>query len=372
MYERDHIRQIAGYVPGEQPDVSAIKLNTNENPFPPSPRVMARLSDVRPFMLQRYPDPSATAFRSAAARLHGLAPDQVVVTNGGDELLRLAFATFSDPGRPVGIVTPGYGLYSVLADLHQAPIAAVALTETWQLPATTADRWNEAGAQLAFLTNPHAPSGTLFPIPLIEKLAASFRGVLVVDEAYVDFVDPSLGYDAVPLIARCPNLLLLRTLSKGYSLAGLRLGYGLGDARLIHPVLGKTKDSYNVDAIAQMLATAALDDQAHAALSWDAVRREREALSRRLRELGFDSAPSQANFLLVSMPAQGPRAFDLYARLMDHKIYVRWFDVDRLRDKLRITVGTAQEHDALISAIKQILRSGSHEPASLPSRYETS
>jgi histidinol-phosphate aminotransferase len=357
MYERKHIRQIAGYVPGFQPDGSAIKLNTNENPFPPSPRVMARLADVQPFMLQRYPDPSAAAFRSAAGRAHGLAPNQVVATNGGDELLRLALATFSDPGRPVGIVSPGYGLYSVLADLHQAPTADVPLTETWQLPESTAHHWNEAGAQLAFLANPHAPSGVLFPIAAIESLATSFRGVLVIDEAYIDFVDPSFGYDATALIARCPNILLLRSLSKGYSLAGLRLGYGLGDEGLIHPILAKTKDSYNVDAIAQLLATAALDDQNHARFSWEVVRRERDILSGRLRDLGFDVAPSQTNFLLASIPARNTDVDvpALYARLMARKIYVRWFDADRLRDKLRVTIGTPEENAALVGAIEQIM-----------------
>jgi histidinol-phosphate aminotransferase len=359
MYEREHIRQIAGYVPGMQPDGSAIKLNTNENPFPPSQRVMARLADVQPFMLQRYPDPGAAVFRSTAAHTHGVTPDQVVATNGGDELLRLALATFSDPGRPVGIVSPGYGLYSVLADLHQAPIADVPLTETWQLPEMTASHWNEAGAQLAFLTNPHAPSGALFPIAVVERLATSFRGVLVIDEAYVDFVDPFLGYDATTLIARCPNVLLLRTLSKGYSLAGLRLGYGLGSEQLIRPILGKTKDSYNVDAIAQLLAVAALEDQPHAQASWEMVRRERQTLSRHLQDLGFVVAPSQTNFLLASAPACGPRidAHELYARLMDRRIFVRWFDADRLRDKLRITIGTSEENAALVSLIEQIMTS---------------
>jgi histidinol-phosphate aminotransferase len=357
MYERKHLREIEGYIPGLQPDSAAIKLNTNENPFPPSPKVIARLADVRPSMLQRYPDPSATAFRLAAARVHGLSLDQVVVTNGGDELLRLALATFSDPGRPVGVVTPGYGLYSVLADLHEAPLSSVRLTETWQMPEATASRWNAAGAQLAFLTNPHAPSGTLFPIDAIERLAASFRGVLVIDEAYVDFVDPAQGYDATKLIARYPNVLLLRTLSKGYSLAGLRLGYGLADVALIQPIIGKTKDSYNIDAIAQLLGAAALDDQVHASASWEAVRVEREKLACDLRNLGLDVVSSQTNFLLVSILPQrnGRNARDVYAKLIERNIYVRWFDVERLRDKLRITIGAAAENAALLDALREII-----------------
>jgi histidinol-phosphate aminotransferase len=358
MYEREHICQIEGYVPGLQPGSGTIKLNTNENPLPPSPKVMARLADILPAMLQRYPDPLAGEFRGVAARIHGLAPDQVVATNGGDELLRLALTTFADPGCPVGVVTPGYGLYSVLAALHRTPLSEVPLTETWQLPETVADRWNKAGAQLAFVTNPHAPTGTLIPVKTIERLAAEFGGVLVIDEAYVNFVDPVLEHDATKLISACRNILLLRTLSKGYSLAGLRLGYGLGDQGLIRPMLEKTKDSFNVDAIAQLLGATALEDRAYAFESWEAVRSERERLSHDLLGLGLSVAPSQTNFLLVSIPPSenGREANDVYVKLMERDIYVRWFDDERLRDKLRITIGTPQENMALVSSLDQILK----------------
>jgi histidinol-phosphate aminotransferase len=357
MRERLHIRHMDGYTPGLQPEGDVIKLNTNENPFPPSRVVMARLADIPSTTLQRYPDPSAAAFRIAAARVHGLTPDQVIATNGGDELLRLALTTFVDPWRPVGIVSPGYGVYSTLAAIHQAMVSEVSLTNAWDLPTSAASHWNDAGAQLAFLTNPHAPSGTLFPLSVIEKLADAFKGVLVIDEAYVDFVDPARKHDATTLIAQAPNILLLRTLSKGYSLAGLRLGYGLGDKRLIGPMLGKTKDSYNVDAIAQALGTAALDDQAYAKASWEEVRRERATLSESLRVLGFDVVPSETNFLLVSMPAHRSRhtAAELYAKLIERSIFVRWFDTERLRDKLRITIGNREEHVALVAALREII-----------------
>lgn len=155
MYERAHFNSMKGYVPGTQPSGAAVKLNTNENPLPPSPKVMRALSELPGILFQRYPDPLATGFRQAAAKLHGLAPEQVVATNGGDELLRLAITTFVDPGTPIGIATPSYGLYSILAAIHQAPLSIVALTEAWEFPEEAAIRWNEDSAQLALITNPH-------------------------------------------------------------------------------------------------------------------------------------------------------------------------------------------------------------------------
>lgn len=357
MFERAHIREIEGYVPGIQPSARAIKLNTNENPYPPSPRVMAALRSISPAMLQRYPDPLAKAFRTVAARIHGLSADEVIATNAGDELLRLALNTFVDPGRSVGIVTPSYGLYSVLAALHQAPVSEVALTEAWQLPEGTAERWNEDGAQIAILTNPHAPTGTLAPLNTIERFAAAFQGVLVVDEAYVDFVDPTLKYDAIALVRRYPNVLLLRTMSKAYSLAGLRLGYGLGDPALIEPMLAKTKDSYNVDAIAQLVGAAALDDGDHARSTWEKIRRERARLAHELADSGLVSLPTQTNFLLVSLtqPQANRSAAIVYRELIEQDIYVRWFNTPRLADKLRVTVGTPDENDAFLIALRRLM-----------------
>jgi histidinol-phosphate aminotransferase len=356
-YERCHFRQMRGYVPGLQPRKPAIKLNTNENPYPPSPAVMARLATISAAMLQRYPDPTADEFRATAARVHNLTSDHVVATNGGDELLRLALTTFLEPCRSLGVVSPSYGLYSVLADIHQAPLSVVPLTGDWLIPDDAADRWNEAGAQLAIVTNPHAPSGTLAPVATLDRLAATFQGVLLIDEAYVDFVDPMLHHDATTLVETHPNVLLLRTLSKGYSLAGLRLAYGLGDPRLVAPILGKTKDSYNVDAVAQVLGAASLADTASAAASWSAVRESRAHLERELEALGLQSYPSQANFLLVSaIPESAPgQARNLYEQLMDRGIYVRWFDEERLRTALRVTIGTPEENAALVSALKDLL-----------------
>ena len=282
---------------------------------------MACLADVLSVSLQRYPDASATAFRQVAARIHGLAPDEIVATNGGDELLRLALTTFADPRHPVGIVTPGYGLYSVLAGLHQAPLSEVPLTETWQLPVTTASRWNAARVP----DEPARPIGNALSVATIQKLAASFRGVLVIDEAYVDFVDPAQGYDATTLIARYPNVLLLRTLSKGLFARRLapRLWPRPSGPDRADPQ--QDKDSYDIDAIAQLLRAVALEDRAHAGTSWEAVCRERDSSGGISRGLGLDVLPSQTNFLLVSVASHGNEQFapHVYAKLIERNIYVR-------------------------------------------------
>jgi histidinol-phosphate aminotransferase len=353
-YERTHLQAMQGYTPGQQPDTTAVKLNTNENPYPPSAAVAHALSSFPLEMLRRYPDPLAGAFRASAARLHRLAPANVIATNGGDELLRLALTTFLDPGKPLGLLTPGYTLYSVLAAIHGSPLADVPLGDDWSIPDDAAERWNVAGVPLAILTNPHAPSGTLASAAKLLKLARTFRGVLLVDEAYVDFVDPEIGHETATMVAACPNVLLLRTLSKGYSLAGLRLGYGLGANDLIAPMLTKTKDSYNVDAIAQALGTAALDDVQSAAAGWEAVRQERRALGLALTAIGLPCAPSQANFILATVPTGGRwhSAEKVYRALMARGIFVRWFDEERLRDKLRISIGTPEENRQLVEAVR--------------------
>jgi histidinol-phosphate aminotransferase len=353
-YERAHLKAMQGYTPGQQPDTLAVKLNTNENPYPPGPAVAHALSSFPLEMLRRYPDPLAGAFRASAARLHRLAPSNVIATNGGDELLRLALTTFLDPGKPLGLLTPSYSLYSVLAAIQGSPEASVPLGNDWSIPEDTAERWNAAGAPLAIVTNPHAPSGTLASTAELHQLARTFRGVLLIDEAYVDFVDPEIGHETSAMVAACPNVLLLRTLSKGYSLAGLRLAYGLGDAELVAPMLSKTKDSYNVDAIAQALGTAALDDVRSAAGSWEAVRHERKILDLALTEIGFACPPSQANFLLATVPAGGRwhSAENIYRSLMARGTFVRWFDEEGLRDKLRISIGTSEENRHLVEALR--------------------
>jgi histidinol-phosphate aminotransferase len=356
-YERPHLRNVEGYVPGRQPiQTNVIKLNTNENPYPPSPKVMEALVQVQAEQLRKYPPPLATPVREELAQLHNISVENTMIVNGGDELLRLAITTFVDPGVTIGLFEPSYSLYPVLAEVNNSPVVRIPLSDTWQVPAHAAQALNKAQAKLTFIVNPHAPSGTLLPITEIESLASQLNGVLLIDEAYIDFVDPQLSHNVVPLITKLPNVLILRTLSKGYGLAGLRLGYALGSEQLILPMLSKTRDSYNVDVVAQTLAKQALMDQAYAASTWENVRKERNKLYNNFKQLGLSCPESQSNFLLVTFPQGSAMARRVLSGLEQRGILVRYFDTQGLQDKLRITVGTAEQNQRLLNGIEEILR----------------
>lgn len=357
-YERDNIHRLTPYTPGEQPQrADVVKLNTNENPYPPPAAVLEAIQRVSADQLRRYPPPRAQQFRETAARLHGLSPEQVIATNGGDELLRMAVTVFCEPGgRGLGETYPTYSLYDVLADIHGTSITQVQLEDDWSVPEDFAARLNDQGCRLGLLVNPHAPSGRREPLDKLERLAREFRGVLLIDEAYVDFAEG----DAIPLLDPAKgldNVLLLRTLSKGYSLAGLRFGYGLGHPRLIE-ALDKARDSYNTDILSQAAATAALLARDEAKESWKKVIAERARLAEALRQLGFTVAPSQTNFLLATPPEGSLSAEALYRALHDRAIFVRYWNAPRIHDKLRITVGTPEQNDALLAAIAELLREG--------------
>jgi histidinol-phosphate aminotransferase len=357
-FERDNIRAMSGYTSGEQPDrPDIIKLNTNENPYPPGPAVEQALRAIQVQSLRRYPPPTATALRDSLARLHKVGADNLVVTNGGDELLRLVLATFVEMNDCIGVADPSYSLYDVLAAAHGCGLKKFPLRADWSLPPDFAAQLNAANVKLCFIVNPHAPSGHLTSVADVEKLAREFRGVLVLDEAYVDFVDPSQNHNCIPLTEKLDNVLILRTFSKGYSLAGLRMAYGIGARALIDPMQYKTKDSYNTDFIAQTLARAAIEDQAYAADTWRRVREERAWLRGELETLGFRTPPSQSNFLLATAPAS-QQAATLYQALKDAGILVRYFRLPGLEDKLRITVGTPEENRKLVDALTRILKSG--------------
>jgi histidinol-phosphate aminotransferase len=290
-----------------------------------------------------------------AAKLHGVAMENIVATNGGDELLRMAIATFVEPGEPIGTIEPSYSLYPVLAEAHGSPVFQLQLEDDFSVPEGAAAKMNAAGVKLLFIVCPHAPSGQLTSASQLSAVARDFQGVLVVDEAYVDFVDPALAHDAVQLVRKHDNVLLLRTLSKGYSLAGLRFGYGLGAASLIEPMLWKTRDSYNVDALAQAAAQAALEHRDYAEDTWRRVRAERVRLHDALIGLGFRVHASQSNFLLAHVPPSGPKARALRETLETHGLLVRYFDAPRIDDALRITIGTHAQNDKLLAALRELI-----------------
>ena len=355
-FERENIAQIEGYLPGEQPSSSdVIKLNTNENPYPASPLVAETLSKIEVDELRRYPSALADEFCGLASRVHNVNPENIIPTNGGDELLRLVLTTFAGENDTLAITSPSYSLYPVLANIQGCSLTEIPLDKNLNYPNELAELLVSSSAKVCFLVNPHAPTGGLLPVKFIDKLASNFKGVLVVDEAYSDFVDPALRYDCIPLINKHKNLLLLRTLSKGYSLAGLRFGYGLGDSELISPIKYKTRDSYNTDYISQKLACAALSSREYAMSTWEKIRKSRKFLSTKLEQLGLKSWPSQTNFILVQMP-DNPGAEYVYKKLKLDNILVRHFDVNNLNDKIRITIGSEDENKRLISSLVNILR----------------
>ena len=354
-YERSNIHRMHGYEAGEQPDDAlTIKLNTNENPYPPSPGVGRALDEIQVEALRRYPPTTANRFRDAAAELHSLKRDNIIATRGGDELLRLVITTFVEPGEVIGMTDPTYSLYPILAQIQNCPVHKIPLEEDWSLPSGFATDMNARGAKLTLLVNPHAPSGALLGLEELSQLATDLDSLLLLDEAYIDFVDhPS---ETTQLVESHDNVIILRTLSKGYSLAGLRFGYGLGATSLISPMVKKTRDSYNLDLISQQIAEAALKDQAYAHECWQKVIAERSRLAAVLSEMGLHSPPSQANFLLIDVPeTTGCSAIQLYQKLKEKNILVRYFDTPRLSGSVRISVGSELENLALATAIREIL-----------------
>ena len=352
-FERPNIKSMHGYIPGEQPrNPDIIKLNTNENPYPASRLVASTLANIDVKDLRRYPPPLADEFRTAAADYHQLDIENILPTNGGDELLRLAVTTFAAPGDTIAIANPSYSLYPVLAEIHDCKLQELPLSEGWSLSEDFGADLQNTGARLAMLVNPHAPSGRLTDAEVLINIAKNFNGVLVVDEAYVDFVDPNLNYDLVSSINNLDNLLILRTLSKGFSLAGLRFGYGIGSKPLLEPMLYKTRDSYNTDYISQKLAAAAITSVDEARETWAKVRSQRDMLKQELDQLGLSCSPSQTNFLLAQA-ADSREANEIYTYLKNNGIFIRYFDIKGLEDKLRISVGTPKENEQLIKSLQE-------------------
>jgi len=352
------------YTPGEQPKIKGlIKLNTNENPYPPSPRVLRAIKAAVDERLRLYPNPTADRLREKLARRHRCRPENIIVGNGSDELLALAVRAFVEPMRKaeggrqkvsrstVQYFHPSYSLYPVLADIHGARRNPVPLKPDFRLPALTELKrggvWDYQAA-LTFITTPNAPSGRGYATRELERLCRAQRGVVVLDEAYVDFADEN----ALALALRHPHVLVSRTFSKAFSLCFQRVGYFVGHADLM-TALHKIRDSYNVNGLGQIAAEATLNDPAYYRANFRTIVATRQKLSRDLTLLGFRVLPSQANFILARPPCFPARTW--LEKLRDRKVLVRWFDQPEVRDSLRITIGSPMEAEALVRAVKRIL-----------------
>jgi histidinol-phosphate aminotransferase len=344
-FVRSNIRALAGYTPGEQPRSGEfIKLNTNENPYPPSPRVLEAIREAATGeQLRKYPDPLGTAFRQAAARAHGVDPDAVLIGNGSDDILTIVTRAFVPEGGLVVSPAPSYILYETLAGLQGARFQTVPFTPDWQLP----DPWPLPGANLTLLANPNSPSGTAVDGLALERLAEQLDGPLILDEAYVAFAET----DALNL-ARRPNVIVTRSLSKSHALAGIRFGYAVADPAVVRELV-KVKDSYNCDALSLVAATAALEDIEYLRATRARVIATRQRLARALAELGLDVCPSQANFLWCRRASQPVQP--IYEELKRRRILVRYMQYEGYGDGLRISVGTDEEVDQLLLELSPIL-----------------
>jgi len=346
-FVRPAIKDLAGYVPGEQPrDRRYIKLNTNENPYPPSPRVIEAVRAAATDDLRLYPDPVATELRRKAGSVYGFDPGWILAGNGSDDLLSIIVRACVDSDDRVVYPVPTYSLYDTLVAIQGAQAGHVPFPADFRLPV---DELLAQHGRVTFVCNPNSPSGTLTPLAVVEEMARRTSGLLVVDEAYVDFASAS----ALPLVHRFANVVVLRTFSKSFSLAGMRIGLAFAQPAIIGE-LAKVKDSYNLTRLSLVAAEAALDDYAWMEANVARIRATRARLMAELRQLGFEVPPSEANFVLVRR-----RGHDMDAvqqGLRARGVLVRYFDTPELRDALRISVGTDAEIETLLENVSPLLK----------------
>jgi histidinol-phosphate aminotransferase len=342
---RRNIAEMAGYVPGYQPDdvASYIKLNTNENPYPPSPRVLEAILAEANEGLRRYPDAASRLGREAAAKLYGFDPSWIIMANGSDEVLNNLIRAFAGEGEEIAYVHPSYSYYGTLAEVQGAKVRTFELSDGFE-PLGIPERYD---GKLFFLTNPNAPLGFTYSQQFIADLAGRMSGVLVVDEAYADFADEN----SLELVRSLENVVVTRTFSKSYSLAGMRLGLAIGRPEVI-AALNKIRDHYNLDRLAQAAAAAALTDQEYFKACVGRIRETRAWFSAELVKLGYQVIPSSGNYVFATPPDRnGAR---IYQGLYDRKILVRHFSDPRLSQGLRITIGTPEEMARTIEALREI------------------
>lgn len=347
QHARPNIQAMTGYVPGEQPQgTKVVKLNTNENPYPPSPKVAEAITRAAQAGLQKYPDSTATAFRMRAAQVLGVEPDWILCGNGSDDILTIATRTFVGEGDVVRYATPSYVLYRTLAEIQGAAQDVVRYEPDWTLGYEFVQPMERL--RLAYLANPNSPSGTTLAPGEVAAIADALPCPLLVDEAYVDFADTN----CLDLVRTNERVLVSRTLSKSYALAGMRFGYVVAQPHVIEQ-LGKVKDSYNCDALSIAGATAAIDDQQWLEENARKVRASRTRLAEGLAQLGFDVTPSQANFVWAVHPQISHEL--IYLDLKSQGVLVRYMRYDNWGDGLRVSVGADEQVDALLSLMAPIV-----------------
>ena len=345
---RKNIEDLEGYTPGEQPKrADLIKLNTNENPYPPSPRVLAAVRKELNSSLRLYPDPVALELRKRAAVLYNVRPENVMAGNGSDELLSILMRCYVGDEDTVAYPVPTYSLYETLIAIQDGRNLTVPYADDFAIPAPLYSQ----SSKVTILCNPNAPSGTLEPVSEIARLARSVAGLLIVDEAYIDFADSDES--AIALVNRFPNLVVLRTFSKAFSLAGMRVGLAFGSEDIVRNML-KVKDSYNLCRLSLTAAVAALEDVEWMQRNVGRIQRTRRTLIRGLRKLGFEVQPSQANFVMAKLGNDSIRW--LHEGLRDRGILVRFFDTPELRNMMRVTVGRPAEIRALLKETQALLQ----------------
>lgn len=343
---RTAISSMKGYVPGFQPDPreNYLKLNSNENPYPPSPRVREALRKTAYEDLRIYPDPVSLGLRRKLGALYGFPPEQIICGNGSDEILNLIARTFAGPGEGVGFHEPTFPLYRVLAAINGNEILSAIVREPYDKPSMPPEK-----AKVFFLANPNSPVGFGYPLPLVAEMARRCRGIFVVDEAYVEFSEEN----ALNLVRERENVIVVRTVSKSYALAGVRLGYAIAHEKWIAEML-KVKDPFNVTRLTQEIVAAALDDQGYFRERIRNVVETREWFFGEAQALGYRMVPSRANFLFPEPPQKG-RGKAFFEALFKRKILTRHYDEEGLRDGVRLTVGTREEMERVIEVFKEIL-----------------
>jgi len=342
---RTNIAEMAGYVPGYQPEDAAsyIKLNTNENPYPPSPRVIEAIAKEAGEGLRRYPDAASRLAREEAGKLFGFDPSWIIMANGSDEVLNNLIRAFAGEGEEIAYVRPSYSYYGTLAEIQGARVRTFELTDQFE-PAGIPEGY---GCRLFFLTNPNAPLGFTYSQRYIAELAGRISGVLVVDEAYADFAEEN----SLELVRSLENVVVTRTFSKSYSLAGMRLGMAIARPEVI-AALNKIRDHYNLDRLAQAAAAAALSDQPYFLDCVARIKQTRDWFSAELVKIGYRVIPSSGNYVFATPPDRdGTR---VYQGLYDRKILVRHFSDPLLAHGLRITIGTPEEMAATLQALREI------------------